>query len=68
MTPAERQAKYRERLRGGPPRTPADDPLSRAQRRRRAGTPVADLADDERQALRAYNAAAAARARARRRE
>lgn len=54
LTDAERARAYRERRRGGPPRTLSDDPYARAKRKIRRGARVADLDAAEAEALRAY--------------
>ena len=55
LTDAERARLYRERRRGGPPRTLSDDPYARAKRRIRRGARVADLDPAEAEALRRYH-------------
>ena len=52
---AERARRYRARRRGHEYDGPSEEPYARAKRRLRRGDRVADLADDEREALRAYN-------------
>ncbi len=55
LTDAERARLYRERRRGGPPRTLSDDTYARAKRKIRRGARVADLDPAEAEALRAYH-------------
>ena len=62
---AARARRFRERQRGGPPRTLSDDPLARARRRLRQGWRVEDMDPAERDALRSYNAEKARQRRAR---
>lgn len=55
-TPAERSKAYRDRKRGGPPRTrpTATDPLNRARRKLKHGARRTDLAADELKAIRTF--------------
>lgn len=53
LTPAERARRYRRRH-GIKARALSTDPLDRARRRLRAGAKMADLDDEEAEAIRAY--------------